>query len=77
MVLFKKGLKVRGGWKIVKGLPADAQLLTIAAEPLRGGVMMVIESEEYPLLDPTKQPPIEVVAIELNDRHIKVPGKKT
>lgn len=75
MVLFTKGLKVRGGWKIIKGVPADAKILTIAYEPARGGIMIVVQSEEYDMVGPTEVPPIQMVEIEVNDRHVKKPKK--
>lgn len=71
MALFKKGLQVRGGWKIIKGLPPDAKLLTIAYEPTRNGVMLVVESASYTAIPINEVPPIEVVEIELSGRHVK------
>jgi hypothetical protein len=73
MALFTKGLKVRGGWKIIKGVPADAKLLTIAYEPSRNGVMLVVESEEYEPVPKNVTPPIQIVEIDINDRHVKKP----
>lgn len=75
MVLFTKGLKVRGGWKIVKGLPADAQILTIAYDHMRNGIMIVVESAEFELIAATELPPILKVEIEINNNHVKKPRK--
>lgn len=72
-LLFTKGLKVVGGWKVIKGLPKDAKLLTVANDDLRGGLIMVVESAEYDPVPTTELPPIAAIAINLNDRHIKRP----
>lgn len=73
MVLFKKGLKVRGGWKVIKGLPGDARLLTVAYDAQRGGILMVVESDEFELIPATQTPPVQQVDIEIADRHLKHP----
>jgi len=76
MVLFTKGLKVRGGWKIVKGAPADAQIISIAYEAARGGIMLVIESAEYDEVPQNIVPPIQMVKIEIGSNKLKRPKKK-
>lgn len=63
MTLFTKGLKVKTGFKIIGGLPKDARLLTIAYDGVRGGVMMVVESDTYDEIPITQMPPIESVEI--------------
>lgn len=73
MVLFTKGLKIRGGWKIVKGLPKDATLKTIAYDPARGGIMMIVESSEYESIPVTQLPEIQQVQIEMSGPHVKRP----
>lgn len=74
IVLFTKGLKVRGGYKVVKGVPKDAKILSVAYEPARGGIMLIVESSEYTAIPSTTMPPIEQVSIELSGRHIKKPS---
>lgn len=71
MSLFKKGLQVRGGWKLIEGIPKDAKLLTIAYEPARNGVMIVVESAEYELVARDQVPPVQRVEIAINDRRVK------
>lgn len=68
MAFFKKGLKVRSGFKIVKGIPADAQILTITYDHLRNGIVIVVESETYDEVEPGVTPPIELIEINLLDR---------
>lgn len=64
MFLFTKGLKVRKGFKLAEGIPDDATLLTIAAEPVRGGIMMVVQSEEYDEIPINQMPPVELISIQ-------------
>lgn len=76
MVLFTKGLKVTGGWKVIKGVPLDTRIVTIAYDAQRGGILFVIESEEFDLVPATAVPPIQVVAMDLENRHVKLPTAK-
>jgi len=75
MVLFTKGLRVKSGYKLIKGLPSDATLLTIAYEPARNAILMVVESKEYTAIPKTQLPPIEAVEIEINDKRFSKPKK--
>lgn len=63
MVLFTKGLVFAKRTEILTGVPKDATLLTIAAEPARGGVMLVVESEEYDEIPINELPPVQLVEI--------------
>lgn len=63
MALFTKGVVFDKKTKLIAGLPADAELLTIAAEPVRGGVMLVVESESYDEIPINEMPPVELVSI--------------
>jgi len=64
MFLFTKGLKWRKNTSLVSGIPEDAELLTIAAEPVRGGIMLVVKSASYPEIPISQMPPIELVEIQ-------------
>lgn len=80
MFLFTKGLEFKKKTRIIKGIPDDAELLTIAAEPVRGGVMMVVQSETYDEIPINEMPPVEVVSIDVGDKSAtkkkKAPRKK-
>ena len=71
MFLFTKGLRVRKQFELIEGVPEDAKLLTIAAEPVRGGIMMVVESEEYEEIPINVMPPIQMVRINTGKFHTK------
>lgn len=64
MFLFTKGLKWRKHTTLVEGVPADAQLIAVAAEPVRGAIMLVVQSEEYDEIPIDKMPPIQMVSIQ-------------
>lgn len=64
MVLFTKGVTFAKRTKLISGIPDDAVLLTIAAEPVRGGVMLVVESDSYEEIPINQLPPVELVEID-------------
>ena len=76
MFLFTRGLKVRKGYKMIEGIPDDAKLLTIAAEPVRGGIMMVVESEEYDEIPINIMPPVQVISIQTGKLRDSMATKK-
>ena len=78
--LFTKGLKLRKQTQVVLGVPEDAQVVSIAADTKRLGVMMVVQSESYPEIPKTVLPPIQYVRFNLGDKQAtkkkKQPRKK-
>lgn len=80
MYLFTKGLEFRKHTKLIEGLPDDALLISVAAEPVRNGIILVVKSESY---DPTPLSallPVELVSISTGmpdaTKKKKVPRKK-
>lgn len=65
MALFTKGVVFNKKTELIAGLPADAELLTIAAEPVRGGVMLVVRSDSYDEIPINEMPPVELVSISI------------
>lgn len=65
LYLFTKGLKVRKRFQIISGVPDDAMLLAISADPIRHAIVLVVQSESYEPIPTTDMPPIEMVEIEL------------
>lgn len=63
MFLFTKGLEFRKHTKLLEGIPEDAVLLAVAAEPVRHGIMLVVQSESYPEIPINQMPPVELVSI--------------
>lgn len=64
MYLFTKGLKFRKNTSLISGIPEDAELLTIAAEPVRHAIMLVVKSMEYDEIPINEMPPVELVEIQ-------------
>lgn len=65
MYLFTKGLVLRKHTKILEGLPEDATLIAIAADSIRNGIMLVVESSTFEEIPINVQPPIVPVKIEI------------
>lgn len=75
MFLFTKGLRIRAGWKILKGLPADATLVNVAYEPSRGAIILVVESTEYDEVERGVLPPYELIELDVQDKRFRMPDK--
>lgn len=68
MQFFKKGLKVRAGFKVIKGAPADAEIVTITYDNLRNAIVIVVQSETYDEVKPGVLPPVEPIEIDILSR---------
>jgi hypothetical protein len=64
MFLFTKGMTFRKHTKLIEGLPADAQLIALAADSVRNGIMLVVQSESYEPVRADTLPPVELVRIQ-------------
>ncbi len=64
MFLFTKGIEFRKHTKLIKGLPEDAKLISLAAETVRHGIIFVVESATYKEIPINEMPPIEIVEIQ-------------
>ena len=64
MFLFEKGLSFRKHTKLIEGIPEDAVLLAVAADPVRHGIMLVVQSESYEPIPINQMPPTQVVTIQ-------------
>lgn len=73
MSFFKEGLELRQGFKISKGIPEDAVLVTVTHEPLRNAIVFVVQSNKFDAIPINEQPPIEYISIQLEEEHDKVP----
>lgn len=65
MALFKKGGKIRTGFKVIKGLPADAKILNIAYDNMRGAICVIVESETFDEVEVGVLPPNLPVEIDV------------
>ncbi len=64
MFLITKGMTFRKHTKLIEGLPEDAQLVALAADSIRNGVMLVVQSESYEPVRADTLPPVEMVKIQ-------------
>jgi hypothetical protein len=65
--LFRKGLKLHAGYKVIKGVPADAEIITVTYDNLRNAIVVVVQSETYEEVEPGVMPPIQVVDINVKE----------
>lgn len=66
MFLFTKGLRFQKNFKVIKGVPDDAQIIAVAPDSIRNGIMLVVQSKEYKLIPINVLPPVEPVEIDLD-----------
>lgn len=80
MFLFTKGLKWRKNTTIIAGVPDDARVIAVAADSMRNGIMLVVESAQYDEVPVNVLPPVEPVGIDVGVRNAtkkkKQPRKK-
>lgn len=74
MFLFTKGLRFQKNFKVIKGVPEDAKLITVVPDSIRNGIMLVVQSSEYPEVPMNVLPDVEPVEIDLDA--VKRPTKK-
>jgi len=80
MFLFTKGLKWRKNTTIVKGAPADAQVIAVAPDSIRNGIMLVVQSAEFDEIPINVLPPVDPIEIDVGVQNAtkkkKAPRKK-
>lgn len=74
MFLFTKGLKFNKNYRLIKGVPEDAKVVAVAADSIRNGIMLVVESSEYDEIPINVLPPVEVIEIDFDA--VSKPAKK-
>ena len=65
LTLFTTGLSLAKRTKIIKGVPEDAKVLSMTVDHVRGGIILVVQSESYEEIPQTEMPPIELIEISL------------
>jgi len=65
LMLFTKGLTLAKRMHVFEGVPADAQLVSMTVDHVRGGIILVAQSNEYEHVPLTVMPPIQLVSIRL------------
>lgn len=74
--LFTKGMRFYKNATVFEGLPEDAEIIGMQADPMRGGVMLVIKSSEYEQTPVTELPPVQPISIDLG-KNISTKKKST
>lgn len=63
--LFTKGLILNKRMNVFTGVPADAMIVSMTVDHVRGGIMLLCQSDEYDEIPATDMPPVQMVEIEL------------
>ena len=66
MFLFTKGLRFQKNFKVVKGVPDDAKVISVVPDSIRNGIMIVITSQEFEEIPINVLPPVIPVDIDLD-----------
>lgn len=65
LVLFTKGLVLSKRMHVFEGVPEDAKLVSMTVDHVRGGIILVVDSEEYDPIPITQMPPVQEVKIRI------------
>lgn len=63
--MFTKGLVIAKRVKILKGVPEDAKVIQMTVDHVRGGIILVVESQEYDEIPQNEMPPVQYIALRL------------
>ena len=63
LMIFGQGLVFAKRTQIIEGVPEDAKLLSMTVDHVRGGIILVVESETYDEIPVTHKPPVQHVSI--------------
>lgn len=65
LLLFKKGLVLDKRMTVLTGVPQDAMMVSMTVDHVRGGIMLLVQSDEYDEIPATDMPPVQLVEISL------------
>lgn len=76
LMLFTKGLTLSKRTRIIEGVPEDATVLSMTVDHVRGGIILVVQSDEYDEVPLTVMPPVQHVSIEWGVKNATKAKKK-
>lgn len=74
--MFQTGLTLSKRMKVIQGVPDDAKVINMTVDHVRGGIILVIESEEYEPIPMTNMPPVQLLEVDLGMKGGSKPPKK-
>ena len=63
LMLFQKGIVFSKRTQILEGVPEDAQVINMNVDHIRGGIILVVQSETYDEVPMTVMPPVQHISI--------------
>lgn len=76
VAMFTKGLVLTKRFRIIEGVPADAEVIRMTVDHVRGGIILVVSSEEYEEIPINKMPEVQYVKIDLGNPKATKKGAK-
>lgn len=64
LMLFTKGLTFAKRTELIEGVPKDAVVVGMNVDHVRGGIILVVMSDEYDEVPMTVMPPVQQVSIQ-------------
>lgn len=64
LMLFTKGMIFSKRTELIEGAPADAMIVGMNMDHIRGGIILVVQSDEYEEIPMTVMPPVQHVKIQ-------------
>lgn len=64
LMLFTKGITFSKRTQLIDGVPEDAVVVGMNVDHVRGGIILVVQSEEYDEVPMTVMPPVQHVSIQ-------------
>lgn len=74
--MFTKGLVLSKRFRVIDGVPADAEVVRMTVDHVRGGIILVVSSQEYEEIPINKMPEVQYVKIDLGDKNATKKKKK-
>jgi hypothetical protein len=65
LMLFEQGLVLAKRTKVFTGVPADAKVTGFTVDHVRGGVILIVRSDEYDEIPVTEMRPVQHIEIEI------------
>lgn len=65
LYLFSKGLVLAKRTQIFEGVPEDAEVVSMTVDHVRGGIILVVKSQEYEPIPMTVLPPVQEIKIRI------------
>lgn len=74
--IFTKGLVLAKRVRVLKGVPEDAEVVRMTVDHVRGGIILVVRSDEYEEIPINKMPEVQYIEMDLGNKNATKKGAK-